>query len=46
MRAKHTNAIQELKSKFLAEKRVYQNESDDKLNTMTRLANKVTESHL
>ena len=42
MRSTHTNAIQDLKSKFLAEKRTYQNESDSKINTMTKLANTVS----
>lgn len=41
MRAAHTNAIQDLKSKFLAEKQTYQNESDSKINTMTKLASTV-----
>jgi len=38
----HTNAIQDLKSKFLKEKRAYQSESDSKINTMTKLANTVS----
>lgn len=41
MRSTHTGAIQDLKSKFLAEKKTYQDESDSKINTMTRLANTV-----
>lgn len=42
MRSQHTHAIQDLKGKFLAEKKTYQNDSDHKINTMTRLANTVT----
>lgn len=42
MRSTHTNAIQDLKSKFLTEKRSYQNDSDSKINTMTKLANTVS----
>lgn len=42
MRSSHTHSIQGLKSKFLAEKKEYQDESDSKINTMTKLANKVS----
>lgn len=42
MRSTHTHAIQDLKSKFLSEKKTYQNDSDNKINTMTRLANTVS----
>lgn len=42
MRSTHTRAIQDLKSKFLAEKNTYQNDSDSKINTMTKLANTVS----
>ena len=41
MRSIHTHAIQDLKGKFLAEKKAFQTDSDSKINTMTRLANTV-----
>ena len=41
MRGNHSEAIQQLKTKFLDEKRDYQQESDSKIQAMAKQANKV-----
>ncbi len=41
MRGKHSDAIQQLKSQFLKEKRQYQADSDAKTSAMAKQANKV-----
>ena len=41
MRAKHSEAIQKLKSQFLREKRTYQKESDTKIQEMAQQASQV-----
>ena len=41
MRGKHSEAIQQLKSQFLKEKKQYQSDSDAKINAMAKQATKV-----
>lgn len=41
MRGKHSDAIQKLKSKFLKEKRDFQHDSEAKVVSMSKQANKV-----
>jgi hypothetical protein len=41
MRGKHSDAIQQLKTRFLTEKRDYQLDSENKINSMAKQANKV-----
>ena len=42
MRGKHSDAIQQLKSNFLNEKRDFQQDSESKIQAMAKQANKVT----
>ena len=42
MRGKHSDAIQQLKTKFLNEKREYQHDSDNKITALAKQANKVS----
>ena len=42
MRGKHSDAIHTLKSRFLREKREYQHESEHKISSMAKQANKVS----
>ena len=41
MRAKHSEAVQKIKAKFIAEKCAFQKESDGKISELTREANLV-----
>ena len=42
MRGKHSDAIQQLKARFLLEKRQFQEESQNKITSMAKQANKVS----
>ena len=46
MRGKHSDAIQQLKSRFLKEKRDFQHDSEAKITSMSKQANKVRDSIL
>ena len=46
MRAKHSEAVQSLKAKFLSEKYQFQKTSDDKLSKLAKEANLVSEIFL
>lgn len=41
VRAEHSNTIQQLKTKFITEKKSYQLDSDSKIQTLEKAANKV-----
>ena len=41
LRSKHSDTIQQLKSQFLRDKREYQQDSENKITTLQRKANKV-----
>ena len=45
MRGKHSDAIQQLKTRFLNEKREYQHDSDNKISALAKQANKVGVIH-
>lgn len=45
MRAKHSEAVQKLKAKFLAEKCAFQKTSDEQLSKLTKEANLVRKLH-
>lgn len=46
MRAKHSDTIQQVKSTFLKDKKEYEEDSREKINTLERLANKVIKQHV
>lgn len=46
MRAKHSDTIQQVKSTFLKDKKEYEEDSREKINTLERLANKVNKQHV
>ncbi|KAK2164249.1 hypothetical protein LSH36_67g04009 [Paralvinella palmiformis] len=46
MRGKHSEAIQQLKTRFLTEKREYQQESENKISSMSKQANKACTLYL
>ena len=44
LRSKHSETIQQLKAQFLRDKREYQHDSESKISTLQRKANKVAYS--